>query len=179
MQNDNVKLKNFVIRDCFGRPRNDARRGEVLMESLIAITIAVVGILGMFNLLSRSLSLTRVISDRYIAANLGQEGVEIVKNIIDTNILQNRPWNQGLQTGFYEVEHDSGLETDQSRNLFYNPESGFYSYDKNGAETKFKRQIRVERIGAEEIKAEAIMKWTSRGGATFEEVFEDHFLNWQ
>ncbi len=155
------------------------KRGEVLMESLIAITIAVVGILGMFNLLSRSMSLSRVISDRYVAANLGQEGVEIVKNIIDANILQKRPWNQGLQTGFYEVEYDGGLLTDENRNLFYNSATGFYGYDSNGEATKFKRQMRVERIGANEIKAEAIMKWTSRGGAIFEEIFEDHFLNWQ
>lgn len=155
------------------------RQGIVLMESLIAITIAVVGLLGMFTLLSRSLSLTRVISDRYVAANLGQEGVEIVKNIIDTNILQTKPWNQGLATGFYEVEHDSGLQPDTSRNLYFNPTTGFYSYDRVGKETQFKRQIRVERIGADEIKVEAIMKWISRGGATFEETFEDHFLNWQ
>jgi len=149
------------------------------MESLIAITIATVGILGMFNLLSRSLSLTRVISDRYIAANLGQEGVEVVKNIIDNNILQNKPWNQGLASGFYEVQYDSGLEPDLARNLFYNSGNGLYGYGSNGQETKFKRQIRVERIGSEEIKVEAIMKWISRGGANFEEVFEDHFLNWQ
>lgn len=158
---------------------NDKRRGEVLIESLIAITIATVGILGMFNLLSRSLSLTRVISDRYVAANLGQEGVEVVKNLIDTNILQNKPWNQGLATGFYEVESDSGLTADLGRNLYFNLTAGLYGYDKNGRETQFKRQVRVERIGAEEIKVEAIMKWTTRGGANFEAIFEDHFLNWQ
>ena len=149
------------------------------MESLIAITIATVGLLGMFSLLSRSLSLTRVISDRYIAANLGGEGIEIVKNIIDNNILAARPWNQGLSSGSYEVAHNSGLSPNLGRRLFFSPTSGFYDYEGAGRQTNFWREVRVERIGSDEIRVNSIVKWISRGGGEFEVNLEDHFFNWQ
>jgi hypothetical protein len=149
------------------------------MESLIAITIATVGLLGMFSLLSRSLSLTRVIADRYAAANLAGEGIEIVKNLIDNNILAARPWNQGLGTGSYEVEYDSGLLPYSGRKLFFNPTSGFYSHDTSGRETNFRREVRLERIGSDEIRVNSIVKWTSRGGGEFSIDLEDHFFNWQ
>lgn len=154
-------------------------KGIVLIEALIAITITTVGLLGMFSLLSRSLSLTRVISDRYVAANLGGEGIEIVKNLIDNNILAARPWNQGLASGAYEADYNSGLGGNLSRTLTFNPASGFYSYDNAGNPTTFKREIRLERIGSKEIRVNSIVSWTSRGGGTFDINLEDHFFNWQ
>lgn len=149
------------------------------MESLIAITIATVGLLGMFSLLSRSLSLTRVIADRYAAANLAGEGIEIVKNLIDNNILAARPWNRGLATGSYEVEYDADLLPYAGRKLFFSPTSGFYSHDTAGRETNFRREVRLERIGSDEIRVNSIVKWTSRGGGEFSIDLEDHFFNWQ
>lgn len=149
------------------------------MESLIAITIATVGLLGMFSLLSRSLSLTRVISDRYVAANLAGEGIEVVKNLIDNNILAARPWNQGLGSGIYEVEYDSGLLPYAGRALVFNSTAGFYSYSGAGRETNFRREVAIERIGADEIRVNSKVRWTSRGGGEFETNLEDHFFNWQ
>ena len=155
------------------------KRGEALIEALIAITIIVVGLLGMYSLLSRSLSLTRVVTDRYVAANLASEGIEVVKNIIDTNDVELKPWNQNLSSkGDYEVAYNSvELGPFLGRNLFYNLATGLYSYDVLGTRTNFVRKIILEPINSEEIKVNSIVSWLSRGGAVFEINLEDHFFN--
>mgnify|MGYP001599451310 CR=1 FL=1 len=152
--------------------------GQVLMESLIAITIATVGLLGMFALLSRSLSLTRVVADRYVATYLAAEGIEVVKNLIDTNVIQKNPWNLNLASGTYEVDYQSGLQSYAARRLNYNEATGYYDYG-SGLPTNFLRRVDVERLGRDEIRVNSVVSWISRGGADFEVNLEDHFLNWQ
>src|SRR3989338_4130432 len=75
-------------------PKHSNRcRGQLLIESMIAITIVVVGILAVFTLLSESQSLNRVVADRYIGTYLASEGLELIKNLIDKNYIQQLPWN--------------------------------------------------------------------------------------
>ena len=155
------------------------KRGEALIEALIAITVIVVGLLGMYSLLSRSLSLTRVVTDRYIAANLAAEGIEVVKNLIDTNVLKHKPWNQGLAgSGDYEVSYNStAVAPFLGKVLFYDAQDGLYSYEIGGAPTKFTRKIILAPKGSKEIQVNSKVSWVSRGGASFEINLEDHFLN--
>lgn len=154
------------------------KNGEALIEALIAITIIVVGLLGMYSLLARSLSLTRVVTDRYVAANLAAEGIEVVKNLIDTNVLELKPWNENMATGNYELSYNAAaLVPFSGRPLLYNPLTGLYSYEFGGTVTNFTRQIILERIGSEEIKVNSLVSWLSRGGAIFEINLEDHFFN--
>ncbi len=155
------------------------KRGEALIEALIAITIIVVGLLGMYSLLSRSVSLTRVVTDRYVAANLASEGMEVVKNIIDTNVLELKPWNQNLASqGDYEVSYNSlSLSSFSGKALLYNSKKGLYSYEAGGMPTNFIRKITLEPKGPEEIQVNSRVSWLSRGGAVFEINLEDHFFN--
>ena len=91
-------------------------KGQVLLESVVAITVSVFGLLGMFSLLARSVSLSKTITDRYIASHLAAEGIEVIKNMIDTNVLSAMPWNRGLSPGAYEVDYgDTSLHADNNR----------------------------------------------------------------
>ena len=80
--------------------------GQVLVELMVAISVMVIGLLGIFTLLSQSLGLNRVAADQYIAANLAAEGVEVAKNILDHNVIERNPWNEGL-----ERDGEFGLNT--------------------------------------------------------------------
>ena len=154
--------------------------GYLLIESMIAITIVMVGLLGIFALLSRSLSLNRVVADRFVAAYLAAEGIEVVKNIIDNNLLAGRPWNAGVGNGSYEVDSDSDrLETNQGRNLSLNQVSGLYGYGEPQS-TNFKRVIKiaVAKDGGE-ITVGSQVSWVTRGGGRFEINLEDHLFNWR
>lgn len=146
---------------------------------MIGISIAIVGILGILNLLSRSTSLNRVISNQFVGNYLAAEGIEITKNLIDANVIQNKPWNQGLISGSFEADYLSmGLEPNQSRLILFDSANNRYSYQ-TGNPTTFTRVINIQLIGSEEIKVNSIVKWTSRGGGQFEANLEDHFFNWR
>ncbi len=153
--------------------------GYLIIESMISISIVVVGLLGILAVSSRSISLNRVISDQFIANYLAAEGIEIVKNLIDANIIQRKPWNQGFSNGSFEVDYKSlNLEPNQNRKILFDASNNFYSYQ-NGNPTNFIRTINIQMVSADEIKVNSIVKLTTRGGGQFEINLEDHFFNWR
>ncbi len=154
--------------------------GYILIESIIAITIVTVGLLGIFSLLSRSLSLNRVVADRFVASYLAAEGIEIAKNIVDNNILAGRPWNEGLALGPYEADYsDAALRSDAGGTLNLNPVTGAYGY-KEPQLTSYRRTITtaVSKDG-EELTIGSRVAWTSRGGGKFSLYLEQHLFKWR
>ena len=150
-----------------------------MIESMIGISIAVVGLLGILAVSSRSISLNRVISDQFTANYLAAEGIEIVKNLIDANIIQGKPWNQGFSNGSFEADYKSlNLESSQNRQILFDASNNFYGYQ-SGNLTNFVRTINIQLISADEIKVNSVVKWTTRGGGQFEINLEDHFFNWR
>lgn len=169
-----MKFFNFSIFQFFSR-----NKGQLIIESMISISIAVVGILGILALLSRSTSLNRVVSDQFTGAYLAAEGIEITKNIIDANIIQLKPWNEGFSSGSFEADYNSAeLELNQNRQFLFDSADNLYSYGA-GNQTNFVRTINIQLVGSEEIKVNSIVKWTTRGGGKFEVNLEDHFFNWR
>ena len=153
--------------------------GQVLVEAIVAISILVIGLLGIFSLLSRSLSLNRVIADQSAATYLAAEGIELVKNLVDANAIQRRPWNLGINPGDYEMDfNDSALAANQNRKLNFDSESGQFSYD-SGAPTAFQRLIVISQPSPDELKINSLVNWITRGGGQFEVNLEDHFFNWR
>jgi Tfp pilus assembly protein PilV len=71
--------------------RKQKKQGFSLIESLLAIGVLIVGILSAFILVVRSLSNIPLIQSRLIAANLAQEGIELVRQKRDTNNLNGLP----------------------------------------------------------------------------------------
>jgi len=64
------------------------KQGFTLIESLLAIGVLIVGVLSAFILVVRSLSNIPLIQSRLIAANLAQEGIELIRQKRDTNYIQ-------------------------------------------------------------------------------------------
>jgi len=188
--------------------REYSRKGSFMIEALVAIVLAVVGLLGILNLIIHSLRFNADVVNRFAAVNLAAEGVEIVKGLIDANYTNGRPWNEGLDSGVYELtrncvslnnefDHclligDIGLMQNQdllfgARAAFLNFHDGIYDYQ--AAEpTIFKRTIAIENLSIDfdgdgfpaddEIKVNVLVRWSERG-RTFTTNLEDHFFNWR
>lgn len=155
------------------------RSGQMMVEAMISVTIVVVGLLGIFSLTSRSLSLNQVITSQYVASNLSAEGIEVIKNILDKNVIQQRPWNEGVAPGEYEVDYSStALNAFSGRKLNFDPGTGFYSYAAGNA-TNYLRKIIIEQIAPDELHVRSILDWTTRDGAAFQIIAEDYFFNWR
>ena len=74
--------------------------GFTIIEVIITIFIVVVGLLAVYGVLSRVVSDINTASTRLTAAYLAQEGIEIVRNLRDRNLLYSIdpgvPWDYGL-----------------------------------------------------------------------------------
>lgn len=176
-------------------------KGQIILEALVALSVLTFGLLGLMTLLSQSLGLTRQVSDTYTATYLAAEGIEIVKNLLDANIVQGKTendWADGFKTqGFlpesYEVEYDDTSPGDfrklQGGNrtpqfLRFDPATRIYGYDAGGKPTPFTRAVSIffpagSRGGPDdEMIVNSVVRWTSRG-RTSSVALEDHFYNWR
>ncbi len=162
----------------------------MIVELMVALGVVTMGVMAMVALLARSLSLNRVVADQYTATYLASEGIEVVKNIIDHNViraLSGEPvaWNDNIENGMYEVEYDTDengccvndIASGAERKLLFDSDTGFFGYGA-GAGTSFTRLVRITRVGDNELNVSSVVNWTTRGGGSFSVELEDHFFNW-
>lgn len=116
----------------------------------MAISILMVGILSAFILVIRTLANTPHIQSRLIAANLAQEGVEMVRQIRDTNMVsEGGKFRDGLLAGVYQIDIiDRKLEPFEREGfLKFDDIDRIYSYkDGNKNPFYFQRKITIEDI---------------------------------
>jgi len=160
-------------------------KGFTLLEVIAAIFILTVGIGSAFALISQTLSAASLVKERLIASYLVQEGIEIVRNIRDTNWLQSRTatstWDDGLPNGNWQADYLSqNLTTYPSYDtspLFLNIDANnFYSYS-SGSSTIFKRKIFIEEPSTSTIKVEVNVEWTEKGRTHNFKALE-YLTNW-
>lgn len=94
--------------------KQDKQFGFTLVELIIAIAVFTVGIMGAFTLALANLRIARENQDRVIAADLAREGLELMRNIRDTNLLRLQDNedchpNPGLQLCTYSTNIRRGL----------------------------------------------------------------------
>ena len=150
-----------------------------MIESIVAITALTICFTGVFSLLSTSLHSNRIVSDSSIATYLAAEGIEVVKNILDSTTIAGVPWGTGISTGDYEVDYASTvLMPNNSRTLSFDTTANTYDYSGFGTPTNFQRKIRITVLSSEEIAVNSIVSWNT-GLAQSRINVEDHFMNWR
>lgn len=78
------------------RYKTSPLRGFTIIEVMMAVTVLSVGIMGVVSAINYNISVASNAVNRTIAANLAQEGIELVRNIRDTNwITPGNAWDDG------------------------------------------------------------------------------------
>ncbi len=162
-----------------------SNKGQMLIEAMVAMSVISIGMLGVFSLLANSLGIGKVTSNQYVGTYLAAEGIEVVKNMIDTNVNSGgMAWNSGLaQNGYtFAVQYDSASttdETDVTKPLLFDSSTGLYSYTV-GKPTVFTRAITVTNLmSGNEIQVDSVVSWTDQGDTKDSVQLEDHFYNWR
>ncbi len=159
------------------------QQGQLLIEAMVAVSLMLVGLLGIFGVLSRSLGLSRVAADQFVAVNLASEGIEIAKNILDKNFLAvGASWNAGFFDGEeYYVDYRSEGLGDCTTDELYFTGQGFYECNPVGnTKSKFKRVLEVAiKADGNMVAVKSTVNWTARGGLNSDVTVEDHFYNWR
>jgi len=149
-----------------------------LIEVLVAIFLITVGIAAALIVINQTTIFTQVTSSRLVASYLAQEGIEIVKNIRDSNFLKihkgiiaEEHWIDGLTgcEGGCEADYDDSGLVSADRYLKIN--GGFYNYD-SGTDTVFKRKITIFDLLdlddppdgiPDQMKVQVLVSWQERG----------------
>lgn len=74
-------------------------KGFTLIEIMVAITVTVVGVAGIYGLVPHIIKTVSYNYNRFIASQLASEAIEIVRNVRDSNWLEGgaNTWDEGLQ----------------------------------------------------------------------------------
>ena len=153
-------------------------KGFTLIEALVALVILTTA-LGPALVLSSNISSTAsVIQNNLIAANLSQEGLEVVRALRDANWYNGLPFDTGLADGSYRIEWSSNALIALGPNPFLKINAGLYNYS-SGTDTIFKRTVTITKINTEELRIISDVTWTERGNRARDVRAESHLFDWK
>ena len=161
------------------------QKGFTIVELIIAIVILSFAIIGIYSFFHPAILLVSNFYFRSTADYLAQEGLEVVKNIRDNNILRGESWSQGFSScvAGCQLDYKTGtppiggsvnpLEPYNDNNFLNINADGFYSYDA-GTPTKFKRKVTITKpfpSNQDILKVVVLVKWDHNGNLfTFDTI---------
>ena len=163
------------------------QQGFSLIETIVAIFIISVGIITVLSINYRNIGFSSDVSDKLTAIYLAQEGIEIVKNIRDTNLLtaHKEPtsgveWDDGLTLGsdIYNFDYRSTSIPDNSNcsgttHIAFDSWSGFYRCDTSG---KFERKVNIV-SNVDHLEVLVTVSW-SKGGSSRSVTAQENLYEW-
>jgi prepilin-type N-terminal cleavage/methylation domain-containing protein len=165
-------------------------RGFTLIETLVAITVLTMVIIGPLSLAAKSIGASLVSQNQITAFYLGQEALEYITNVKDNNFLQSNDWLNGLNQCFGA----SGCYVDIPNNIInscggacpkikYDESGGFYYNYQTGQDTIFIRRVKVSKInigGAQdEAQIEVMVQWPEKFGGQKSFTLQKDIFNWK
>ncbi|MBI2627474.1 type II secretion system protein [Candidatus Nomurabacteria bacterium] len=167
-----------------------------LVETLVAISIFTVSLLGIMSVLASGIANTNYAKQKMVATYLAQEGIEYIRNMRDTKVLygsgdSNAKWNQfksDLSPCNNDSDHACGFNTvfpyDVSTcpslndcKLYVN--NGGYNTNSSGTDSGFVRKIWMDTagLGSDEVKIFSKVEWTTGSGVK-SVTFSENLFNW-
>lgn len=156
------------------------KKGFTLIELIIALAVFSVGIMAAFTLALAGLNTSKDNYARILSANLAREGIELVRNIRDsnwlkiednydcddddTNGIQLCSWNKGLYNGYYKVDYiddnlfelAEGIDFNDISNYRLNYGEGTFDHQSSDNLTNMARMIEIKDICLNSDEAESI-----------------------
>jgi len=180
-----------------------SEKGFTLVETLVAVSIFSMSVLGLLSILSQGIADTRYARDKIIAAYLTQEGIEYIRNMRDTFSLYDATsaeegWNNfhtkvspcisagGCYFDDRDLNYTSHTQPmtgitlipceSSCPNLLYDDITGKYGYVA-GRDTGFSRKILISSVNANELKVFSTISW-AQGSGNFGITFSEDLFNW-
>lgn len=153
-------------------------KGFTLIEIIVATFLLTVGTIGGFSLIQKTISFTSISSSQLTAFYLAQEGIEIIRNIRDTNYLEGSAWDDGISSGAdYRLDYQSNSFPDVLCED-YLKDNGIFFACSSDSSSKFQRQITITKPEADKMVVSVRVDWQERGRS--HQVFvQTELYNWR
>lgn len=140
-----------------------SKGGFTLIETMVALTIVLVAVVGPISLIGNSLSNIYYARDQMVAINLAQEGIEVVRQKRDNSLLATAQWDTDFSVvGSYIVDAPLLSLSIGGDTKIYQDADGFY---RQGSEfptaTQFSRTVTIAVAGSEEKKVTSTVTWNT------------------
>lgn len=162
-------------------------RGQTIVEVLIVSLIITVGLVGALGVFSQFYSLHQLRSEQITATYLAAEGIELVKNLIDTNYIKSASWNSdlsGCDASDCSIDYnDSSLKSGGDQQLYMDTSdlstSGLYSHDISSKSSPYTRTIKItSKLNGEAMEVVSTVNWQIRG-KNYDVELKTYFYDWK
>ena len=177
------------IRSIFNRPTEVG--GFTLVETLVAIVVLLLAIVGPYQIATRSLFAAGLARDQITAYYLAQEPIEYLRNLRDRHGLRAKgTWLNGLShfispnkcyIDTFNENTDVCADGLCATPLSYFPTPGVYAYAGVGTQqaSPFTRVTQMTQINGNIEYAIAVTVSWSRGSINRSFTIREHIFNWQ
>ncbi|HWU24516.1 MAG TPA: prepilin-type N-terminal cleavage/methylation domain-containing protein [Candidatus Paceibacterota bacterium] len=172
-------------------PTHPSARGFTLVETLVAIAILMIAIVGPYYSIQQAIIASFAARDQLIASSLAQEGEEYIYFLRDRNYLQTTELNaSGVTwlTGMDSCFTSYGCAVDPAQNTLTSCSSGGCSplklatnglYTQAGSypSTRFTRTIKMQTMNAHEVQVTVTVAWVTEH-RTYSVTTVEELYNW-
>lgn len=168
------------------RHKTQDTNGFSLLETMIAITVLLVAIMGPYTLATQSIAASNRAKNQTIAFFLAEEPMEFIHNIRDSNSFAGTGWLNGLSNcrspnqcyiDFADVSDPAKACAANCPKIRFDSSTGLYNYT-TGDATIFSRTTRIiETFNDREARVITTISWEERYG-TQSFILEGTVLNW-
>ncbi len=147
-------------------------KGFTLIETLFSILIFSAALISLFTIAGRGISATEDVRQESTAHYLAQEGLEVVRNIRDSNFLATSSnWDAGFSTctssSPCNLDYGSGTTTPALVNCAaaacdIAELNGAFVSGSLGTDSGYNRQIFVTSVGSDEYLVASQVKWMQK-----------------
>ena len=153
------------------------KKGFTIIELLVVILVISISIVGSYTVVGRIFAVTSVISLRLPAVYLAQEGIEIVRNIRDSNWVNSDNWDDGLPFGDFEADYTDLFLSDSYFGNKLKINNNIYTYS-GGTDSIYDRKITLSSNGSGSLNVSVTVNWISNGSNHNISV-EENIYDWK
>jgi len=163
---------------------NKRQLGFSILEIIVVIFIIAVGLIGVLSLMVQNIQVQYINKNNLVASQLAQEGLELIRNIRDSNWLAGRNWNNSISSGNHIVDYTGsiGSVTGISEAKLQIRDDvggeGFFWHNATDPDSIFSRLITIEDIPPSSIRVSCLVEWEERNN-TYNYTAETILYNWR